>query len=61
MPENFEEPWKIGLMDAAMKMTSLTVTSSRYWDAVPSTYELSVSVLKETDFLLGYINQIILM
>ncbi|XP_020006918.1 arylacetamide deacetylase-like 2 [Castor canadensis] len=24
MPENFEEPWKIGLMDAAMKMTSLT-------------------------------------
>ena len=26
MPENIEEPWKVGILDGAMKMTSLIVS-----------------------------------
>ena len=53
MPENIEEPWKVRIMDAATKATSLMVTfSPGNWDSLIQAHVkfLVISILKMTFF-----------
>ena len=52
IPENIEEPWKVKIIDGAVKITSLMVSFSfpGNWDALLQEHVsfLSISILKET-------------